>query len=279
MIDSPLAQAVLLGVLQGLTEFLPVSSSGHLALAQQGFPELTEPLLLDIMLHVGTLAAVVLYFRADLVRLARLCLNARGKDTGASNETEPGGRLLIALLIVQVPTAVIGLLLEDQVEFMLGSTAWVGAALLVTAVVLVSGDLIGKRVNQSEDYPSALSAVFIGVAQGISVVPGISRSGSTISVARALGVSGPVAARFSFLASLPAVAGAAAYEAYGKRAQIGDFTAEVFIAYMVVGPLVAGLVGYLAIGAVMRVVKAGGFSWFAAYLAVVGAGAIVLALI
>jgi len=277
--DSPLLQAIILGIIQGLTEFLPVSSSGHLALAQQIMPGFKQPgLLLDVMLHVGTLVAVLAYFRKDLKDLV---INAPGLLVAGDQHDLQRRRLIIGILIASVPTAIIGLMLEDRVEFLFGSTAGVGIALLVTGVVLIGGDLIGARIAPEESDvvdsgpPGPLSSFGIGIAQGLAVIPGISRSGATISVAKSFGITGEEAARFSFLASLPAVGWAAILTVLKNLDEIAGFSANEAVAYLA-GPAVAALVGYIAIEVVMRTVSSGKFKWFALYCFIIGGAAVLV---
>jgi undecaprenyl-diphosphatase len=264
------AQAVLLGVLQGLTEFLPVSSSGHLALCQQLIVGFEQPgVLLDVMLHAGTAAAVVVYFRRELHDILLLGVMPFGRKDGAVGDRE-AKKLLAGIIIASIPTAVIGVLMEARVEWLFGQMAGVGAALVVTGAVLIAGERIGRMVEEMPGSPGLKASFIIGVAQGISVIPGISRSGATISVARGLGITGSEAARFSFLASLPAIAGATLYSVIGQREAIMKFSFSDATAY-VAGPLVAAVVGYAAIGLVMRMVKSGTLIWFSVYCFALGA--------
>jgi undecaprenyl-diphosphatase len=266
--SSPLLQALILGVVQGLTEFLPVSSSGHLALAQSLIPGFEQPgVFLDVMLHVGTLAAVAVYFRRELGQLARAL---PGLWPGAAGKDKESRRLLLGIVAASIPTAVIGILLEDRVEAFMSSVPIVGAALMVTGLWLLAGEALGRKAEARPGSPGLGRSLLIGLAQGIAVTPGISRSGSTIATARALGATGPEAARFSFLLSLPAVGGAALLTALKNREAILASTGEQIAAYAV-GPLVAGLVGFVAIGLVMRLLRSGRFVWFAAYCLVLGA--------
>ena len=265
LLSSPLLQALILGVVQGLTEFLPVSSSGHLALAQALIPGFNQPgVFLDVMLHVGTLAAVVVYFRRDLVALVR---SLPQLVRGGGDPVER--RLWLGVLIASVPTGIMGVLLQDRVESMIGSVPFIGAALMVTGLVLLAGEALSKKVITRLGPPSLGRALLIGIAQGIAVIPGISRSGSTISAARALGITGPEAARFSFLLSLPAVGGAAFLTAIKNHAAIAASTSAQVAGYLA-GPLVAAVVGFVAIGLVMRLLKSGRFVWFAAYCLALG---------
>jgi undecaprenyl-diphosphatase len=275
--DVSLLRAVLLGLIQGLTEFLPVSSSGHLALAENLIPGFREPgILLDVMLHVGTLVAVVIYYRREILELLGFAWSwAVGAGGGARTPTDGEAKKLIwGIIIASVPTAVIGLLIEHRVEAVGDSVGLTGLCLLGTAAILVGGELASRRVKAKPGHPDFLASFLIGVAQGIAVIPGISRSGSTIAAARALGTPGPEAARFSFLISIPAIGGAALLTAVKERDKIMAFTGAEALA-AVVGPLVAGVVGFLAIGAMMRLISRGGLWWFAGYCALAGTAALV----
>jgi undecaprenyl-diphosphatase len=184
-------QALMLGVIQGLTEFLPVSSSGHLVLGQR-LLGLTEPhLLFDVAVHVGTLLAVVVVFADDLRLMAMGLVPGRDRD--------PGGRRLVILVAVgMVPAAIAGLLFRDAFEALYASTLAVGVALLLTGSMLMLTFLIpnGARNLERGGVPTAF---VVGVAQAIAIIPGISRSGATISVGLALGLGRGSAARLSFL--------------------------------------------------------------------------------
>ncbi len=274
--DSPIFQSIVLGLLQGLTEFLPVSSSGHLALAQNLIPGFEQPgVLLDVMLHAGTLIAVVLYFRADLVGFARSALlMARTRDQGPEDSTHREDlRLMLGIFIAQFPTAAVGLLLQDRVEGLFQQPAAVGAALIGTAIILVAGELAARRTQAPTPAPSYFQSALIGIVQGLAVIPGISRSGATISAATAMGVNPQQAARFSFLVSVPAIAGATLITALKHRGEIMAFTGDQLAAYLI-GPLVAAVVGYVAIATVMRLIQGRKLVWFAPYCALVGVAAV-----
>jgi undecaprenyl-diphosphatase len=248
---------------------LPVSSSGHLALAQQLIPGFSQPgVLLDVSLHVGTLAAAMAFFRRELIEILRMAGAMAGRRE-LTDEDRAARRLLIGILIATVPTGLIGLFLEKRVEWLIGSAVGVGICLIITGAVLIAGELAGRRRYETPGHPGGLSSLVIGVAQGIAVLPGISRSGATISAARALGVGREEAARFSFLASLPAVAGAALLSAVKDMDAIRGFAGQEALAY-IAGPLVAAVVGYAAIGIVMRFMRRGSLMWFSAWCFVVG---------
>ena len=257
----PLLEAVLLGVIQGLTEFLPVSSDGHLALAQAWLGMTEEPLTMTVLLHAGTLAVVVGVFRrelADAVRggLRGIAAVARGRARAAFEE-DAGARLALLVVVATIPTGVVGLLLEKRVE------ALTTNPLVIAGFLAVSGLAVGvTRFWTDRGRPVGVGAALaIGIVQGLAVLPGLSRSATTISMALALGVRREEAARFSFLASVPAVAGAVVLKlgeavSHGMRGWAGAL----------VGVLAAGVVGWLAVVWLLRLVKGGQFWWFALYL-------------
>jgi undecaprenyl-diphosphatase len=268
--------AVILGIVQGLTEFLPVSSSGHLAIIQQLMPGFSQPgVLLDVMLHLGTLAAVIVFFRHDLINLARSIISIASPRL--ASDTDPADRrLILALFLAQIPTGIIGVILEDRVERSFSSITVVGACFIVTAILITAAELIARRRPERAGNPSYLTALVIGLFQGLAVFPGLSRSGSTISAGRALGMAGPDAARFSFLCSLPAILGAALVSSLKHRREIMAFSTTEIAAYLA-GPLAAAIVGYFAIGLLLRIMRSRRLIWFAPYCAAAGIAAIVLA--
>jgi undecaprenyl-diphosphatase len=246
----------LLGLLQGLTEFLPVSSSGHLVLAR-ALVGLTVPgIALEAAAHVGTLLALVLYFRRDLAHLA-VRVRRRGEE-----------RRYVGLLVLgTVPVAVVGLLARGAIERAFRSPSLVGWMLLVTATVLVVGD---RRRWASRERVHALDAVAVGLAQAAALLPGISRSGATVAQGIAVGLRPSMAARFSFLLAIPAVAGASAF---GLVQAVGRPGVEWAGLALTMGcALVSGLA---AIALFLRVVRAGVLWPFAVYCAALGLAALV----
>lgn len=257
-------QAVILGVVQGLTEFLPVSSSGHLVIGQH-LLGLTEPeLLFDVAVHVGTLIAVVVFFWRELWTMLR-GLWARDE------EGERGRRLILLVFMGSVPTAIIGVLFRHDFERLFGSVTAVGIALLITGVMLMATHFapLGRR----EIWRMGVwRAVVIGFVQGIAITPGISRSGSTISAALLLGVDRRLAAEFSFLLSLPAILGA-------LLLHIKDLGPDQAVEWtpLLTGAGVAAVTGLAALKLLIGVVQRGGLHWFAFYCWVVGAVALLTA--
>ena len=249
-------QAILLGILQGITEWLPVSSSAHLALAQQ-LMNLQVPVAFDILLHVGTLAAVVIYYWKKLlaILLAALRLNFKSGE----------GKTALLIIVGSIPTALIGFAFKDFFESMFSSPVLIGAALILTGFVLFSTKFFsGKR------KPAFPDAIIMGIAQGIAVAPGISRSGWTISAGLARGLEKEKAADFSFMLSIPALIGATLLE--GRNIAFAGIDWGV----VAVGVLVAAAVGYISIAILLKLIKRGDFHLFAFYCWAVGLAAVIL---
>jgi len=253
-------QAVFLGVLQGVTEFLPVSSSGHLALAQGLIPGFHQPgVLFDAMLHLGTAAAIVVFERKELMRWIR---------------SPAGPRLLLLLVTGTLVTAVPALPLRHLAEGAFLKPAWIGIGLVLTgAVVLWTGLLEGG--SSEEEGTSWRQAALVGLAQGFAIFPGISRSGTTIAAGLGAGLERRWAARFSFLLAVPAIAGATLVELAGARGQLGGM-GGAFWGACAVGSVAAGLSGYVALHVVIRTVTSRVFHRFGWYCLPLGALVLVL---
>lgn len=263
-------QAILLGVVQGLTEFLPVSSTAHLALAQKLLPGFSQPgLLFDVLLHLGTLAAVTFYLRERLVE------TARGAFSSDSRTRRRAWRLVGLLALAVVATAAITFPLKKVAVEGMSDFRRIGFALLGTAVLLLVTQRVGTRrgeAGRSVDDMSPLAAVLVGACQAASAVfHGFSRSGNTISVGLFTGLSRRAAAEFSFLLSIPTILGAAIVEnvsAYRHAPQAYALAGP--LPQMLVGMAVAGVVGYLAVAALLRVVVSMKLLPFSAYCAALG---------
>ncbi|RLI97739.1 MAG: hypothetical protein DRO99_02555 [Candidatus Aenigmatarchaeota archaeon] len=250
-------QAFMLGVIQGITEWLPVSSSGHLAIAQN-YMGLNLPVSFDIALHVATLLVILLFFRKDVVGILTSLLR---RDFRTEH-----GRLFLLIALGSIPTAIIGFALKGFFESMFADLHLVGGALLITGVLLVSS---GKR-NGSKNI-GKMSAALMGLAQGFSVAPGISRSGATISAALFLGVDRMQAIRYSFLLAVPAILGAMLFE-LGSLSSSGIGPAPIASGFM------ASLaVGYFSLRLVIRAVMRRWFRWFAVYCFTAGLALLLLA--
>jgi len=270
---SPLAGALLLGVIQGLTEFLPVSSSGHLVIGQVVLALHQPSLLLDILLHVGTLLPVLWLYRREVGQM----LGALPKLPSPRQhwDKDQGLRLLVAVAVGTVPTALIGVLLNDLFEQLFSSALAVGIALLITGgLLLVTYWRPGPPVEGDRGFRTLTpaKALLVGIAQGGAITPGISRSGTTIAVALLLGVERATAARFSFLLSLPAIAGAVALHL--RKAEIAAGQLPAFA----LGAIAAALSGYLALRWVVAFVKQGRMHWFTLYVWPLGLAVLLYAL-
>lgn len=251
---------MLLGLIQGLTEFLPVSSSGHLVVFQHLFG-LTEPqLLLDVMLHLGTLFAVCVVFRRDLwVMLCDIKTAIFGPRTDDEPSRTPGLRLFWLVVVATIPTGVMGLAFKSRIETLFGSPQFVGVAFLATGAILWASRYARRTVRDIQQT-TVVDALLVGVSQGVAITPGISRSGTTISVGLLLGLDRALAARFSFLMAIPAIAGAAALQ----LRDAASAPAEAWLAILA-GAVMAALSGYIALKILLRIVIAGNLSSFAYY--------------
>mgnify|MGYP001550805657 FL=1 len=250
--------AAALGALQGLTEFLPVSSSGHVAIGAQFFDIRENSLALVILLHLGTLAATVFLFRADIANLASEALASLRAPDRLRSTAE--GRTLVNIAIATVVTAVLGFAMRNTAEAFAEDLRLVGYGFLISAAFLVAS----ATARPDSVEVSLRQAIAIGLAQGIAVLPGISRSGVTIAVAMLLGVQGNAAFRFSFLVSLPAILGAAVLEASGSEG-LGSLSLGAWV-----GGLTAMVTGYLALVILRHIILVGRMWTFAFYLIPLG---------
>ncbi|MGC9346492.1 MAG: undecaprenyl-diphosphatase UppP [Anaerolineae bacterium] len=257
-------QAILLGILQGATEFLPISSSGHLVIVPHllGWPD--PGLVLDTMLHMGTLLAVVVYFWAELWRLVKAAVVSLRRHS----LSDPQARIAWGIAVATIPGAVGGFLLEDTFERLFGMPRAAAAFLLGTAALLVLAEYVGSRVRPVTSL-SWIDAILIGVAQTLAIAPGISRSGSTISAAVLLGFRREDATQFSFLLGVPIILGTGLYQLL-KLLMGTTGTASLEIRIVVAGVVASALAGYLAIAGLLALVRRRGLYIFAAYCAVFG---------
>ncbi len=250
-----------LGVVQGVTEFIPVSSSGHLVLAQWLLGWSQPGVLLEAVVHLGTLVAVVLYFRRDIGALLRALLFG-GR----------AGRRYSGLIIVgTIPVAGIGLLARGAIERAFDSPGLVGVMLLVTAGGLLVADACAKRAER--DVPSFFGALLVGFGQALSLLPGVSRSGMTIAAGIASGVQPVEAARFSFILAIPAILGVGVWEVFLEPARPELTGAQAW--GMTAAGLAALLSGLIAIRLLLAVVRRRRMRWFAVYCAAAGVATII----
>lgn len=247
-------EAALWGLIQGLTEFLPISSSGHLVLIPALFGQEGPDLATSAILHLGTLAAVLAYFRSDLLQMAKF--------------DAPGRKFIGLLLLGTIPAAAIGLTFGDQIDEMSSNPRWVALALMATGILLIATRFIkiGQREVSATEVPDA---VFIGTIQAFALIPGVSRSGMTISAALSRGYDPVQAARFSFLLGVPAIAGAGLLS-------LPDLFEGGLRTELLVGMLVAAVSGYAAIALLLRLMARIGLSPFGVYCIGIGLVALVV---
>lgn len=266
-------KTMILGLVQGLTEFLPVSSSGHLAIFKEilGADALKTSLTMDILLHVGTLLAVFAVYYKDIWQLVReFFLMVWDILRGKPDFSSPYRRFVIMVVIGSVPAAVVGILLKDFISEL--PLFYVGIALFITAALLFLSDKLpeGKKDMASASYPSAL---FVGLFQGFAVLPGVSRSGSTIVGARTAGYTRAFAVKFSFILSIPAILGAAVLDLADVLSS-GGFVVPFGEAAL--GMAMAAVSGFLAIRLLLKLVQNSKFHYFSYYCMIAGIGAILL---
>ena len=267
-----LLEAILLGILQGLTEFLPISSSGHLVLAQK-FLGLKEHLVFfDVMLHLGTLFAVFVVYRQALAKLIKTGLATLGNGqfyrkplttVNASVEL----RFIWLILLGMIPTGIIVMLFKSDLESFFDDVQLVSIMLIITGIILQLPRLRKQPTEGSDSASGKIRtwhAPLIGIAQGGTITPGISRSGSTISLALFLGIPAKTAAEYSFLLSIPAILGAVVL----KIPDIGDTHIPYYI--LAAGMFASFIVGYIALRFLLAVLNRGKFSLFSYYCVVLG---------
>jgi undecaprenyl-diphosphatase len=244
----PLWEAVLLGIVQGITEFLPISSDGHLVIAQTLIGGSAQGLLFVIGVHVGSLLALLVFYRARVLELMRGVL---GQDAGAF-------RYVAKLALATLPAVVVGLFFKDAVEAIFAAPWVAGVGLLVTGVFLSTTRATQHKAQGRE--PGFAQALWIGCAQALAILPGVSRSGSTIAMALAFGVAPLAAAEFSFLLGIVAIVGAAVLELPDALGAPAETLRPLWM-----GALAAAVSGLAALGLLVRLLRDRRFHWFAAY--------------
>lgn len=273
----PILHAIVLGIVQGLSEFLPISSSGHLAITPWlfGWDDFGDNESLaksfDVALHVGTLAGAIAFFRADLVVYAREGLRMVAPRNRI--DAPPEGTIAWLLAVSAVPAAITGVALNSTIERLDDEFWLIGVMLVVGAGLLLVADRIGG-VRRPGDF-RLRDALLMGVGQAAALQPGVSRSGVTITVARALKFDRVAAARLSFLMSLPIIAGAGVYKFADVAANEGGIPSD-FTAPFIAGTVTSAITGYAAVWGTIRFVQTRTFSPFVLYRVVVGLGVIAL---
>lgn len=259
-----LLQSVILGLIQGTTEWLPISSTGHLRVAQYFFG-LSVPLLFDVLLHFATLTVILIYFRVDI---KNLLLSLWRRDFHSSS-----GRLILPIIIGSIPTGIIGVVFGNDLDAYFNSLPLLAAGFIISGLFL----LASKIGVEKKDTISIPVAVVIGVMQGLSIVPSISRSGLTIALMLLLGIKRELSFKFSFLLSIPAVVGALGLTLYKDYTVIevpGIGSLEV------VAAMVATVaVSFLALKLLQKTVIAGKFYMFAFYCFIIAAALLTLNLL
>lgn len=261
-------KAIIMGIVQGAAEFLPVSSSGHLVLFGEmlGINEANNTF--EVLLHLGTLFAIFVVYYKDIIEMIREFFRMVADIfNGKFNVKNPYRRLIILIIVASIPTAIIGLLFQDTFEALFSSVFIVGVALIVTGTFLYISDKVipGRKTEKTMSFGNAL---VIGTIQGLAITPGISRSGSTIVAGLFSGLTREMAIRFSFLMSIPAVLGALLLKSKDIIA-LGVSSSEPTLPY-IVGTLVSAVVGILSIKLLELLMKKQKFHYFAYYCWIVG---------
>lgn len=244
-------QAMVMGLVQGLAEFLPISSSGHLLLARKlmDLPN-TDPLVFEIVVHVGTLIAVIIVFRKDIWHMI----------------THPLSKQVQLLVIATIPTVIAALLLDDFIEKTFDEGAFLGIGFLITALFLTFSEVFKPDKPRKFKDMKFKDAGIMGIMQGLALFPGVSRSGSTIAGGLVSGINRQLAARFAFLMSIPAILGSLVF----KFKDLLKGTESIGIAPLAAGAIVAAISGYVAIKFMLHLVRKQKLYGFAIYVAILG---------
>jgi undecaprenyl-diphosphatase len=259
-----LIETIILGAIQGTAEWLPISSTGHLRLAEH-FLGSTIPILFDVILHVGTLIVILAFFRKDIKNVLSALAHLDFKSEN--------GKQAPLIIAGTIPTALIGLVFSDQIESTFLTPLPIASALVICGILLYSS----KSAKEQTDNMTYTTAIIIGTAQGIAIIPGLSRSGTTIAVALLLGLKREKAFKFSFLLSIPAIVGALGltlYKQHETLAQTGFGPTEILI-----GVTIAVIVGYFTLKLLHKTVQNRKFHLFAFYCWLLGTALIALSLI
>ncbi len=272
-------EAIILGLVQGLAEFLPISSSGHLALLQNWFGiDETKVLLFTVLLHVGTLISVFIVYWKDIWELiVELCITIKDLCTGKGLRLQerPVRKLGVMIIVATIPTAIIGLVFNDFFDSLYTSVIPIGVGLIITGFLL----LIAERMNAGNrtiEKMNLRNAIFIGCVQGVAICPGISRSGSTLFGSLVCNLDRKFAVKFVFLISIPSILGSAILEA-PEAIKAGVSAAE--IGPVLVGMVVAAIAGLAAIKGMIKIVQDKKLIWFSYYVWILGAIVVLIGII
>ena len=267
-------QSIIMGIVQGLSEFLPISSSAHLVITSNLYKvlkgleltqESSQEIFLDIMLHLGTLIAVLIYFRKDIIEILKAFLLAvKSKDFSDSN-----AKMALYILIGTIITVVIAFPLHDVAENLVYSPAIVGLLLIFTGILLFSAEAFSKRIQEKSNKIDLKTSIFIAVAQGLAALPGFSRSGLTIATGLLNKKDRLTAARYSFLLSIPIILGASMLYPLIKI-DLHEFTGYNWNA-IIIGTIVSAIVGYICIKYFLKFVGKYSLAFFGYYCIIIGA--------
>ena len=272
-------EAIILGLVQGLAEFLPISSSGHLALLQNWFGiDETKVLLFTVLLHVGTLISVFIVYWKDIWELiVELCITIKDLCTGKGLKLDerPVRKLGVMIIVATIPTAIIGLVFNDFFDSLYTSVIPIGIGLIITGFLL----LIAERMNSGNrtiENMNLRNAIFIGCVQGVAICPGISRSGSTLFGSLVCNLDRKFAVKFVFLISIPSILGSAILEA-PEAIEAGVTASE--LGPVIVGMVVAAIAGLAAIKGMIKIVQDKKLIWFSYYVWILGAIVVLVGII
>lgn len=272
-------QAIIIGIVQGLTEFLPVSSSAHLVFVPE-IMGVQSSLAFDTLLHIGTLVAIFAYFWNDIIHMIKSFFSSLGdiprREFKKNFQEDQYKKLAWLVIIGTIPAGIVGILFKSNFESLFSSILAVGIFLIITGFLLWGSERVSQRIRPEDRKPlkklTIKNSLIVGIAQAFAIAPGISRSGATISAGLFLGFERELAARYSFLLSIPAIFGAALVQAK-------DITSlEMSTAALVGGFLAAAITGYLAIKFMLKLIKERSLLIFAYYCWIVGIIAVALSL-
>lgn len=273
--------AVLLGLVQGVAEFLPISSSGHLSILQNLFGiESAENghMLFDVLLHLATVISVCIFYRKDILEMVREVISwfkpKSSKKIPSSKSVPPARRLILMLVIATLPLFLI-LPVNDYVEQLYYNTFVIGAILILTGFMLFVSDRL-EQGRKNEKTMKITDAIIIGVCQAVATIPGLSRSGTTITAGMAVGLNREFAVKFSFLLSIPAILGANILSLADAISE-NSFDLSLLPAYLI-GMVIAGVSGYFALALLKRITQKGKFGNFAYYCWAVGLVSIIVSI-
>ncbi len=272
-------EAIVLGLVQGLSEFLPISSSGHLALLENLFEIKEESVLFfAVLLHIGTLVSIFIVYHEDIYALIKelgLLFKDIFSGKGLRIEERPIRKLGIMIIVSSIPTAIMGLLFSNFIDKVFGSLIVISICWIITGFILFFSEKLKSNSKEIEGMKYR-NAIFIGICQGLAIMPGISRSGSTIVGSLVTGLKREFAVEFAFLISIPAILGSAILE-FPKAIKAGIDPST--IGPMIVGFLVAAISGYFAITTMIRIVSKHKMIYFSYYVWVIGVGTFIYSIL